>query len=37
MLAVLDRLLPRRRWIESSLANRHIHDATLIPYDVTSS
>ena len=37
MLAMLDWLLPRQRWIETSLANRHLHDATLILYDVTSS
>ena len=37
MLSMLDWLLKRQRWIERSLANRHLHDATLILYDVTSS
>ena len=37
MLAMLDWLLPRQRWIETSLANRHLRDATLILYDVSSS
>ena len=37
MLAVLEWLLPRRNWIGTSLANRHIHDATLNAYDATSS
>ena len=37
MLAMLDWLLARQRWIETSLANRHLHDATLILYDVSSS
>ncbi len=37
MLALLDWLLARQRWIETSLANRHLRDATLILYDVSSS
>ena len=37
MLAMLDWLLARQRWIETSLANRHLQDATLILYDVSSS
>lgn len=37
LLSMLDWLLGRQRWIERSLANRHLHDATLILYDVTSS
>ncbi len=37
MLALLDWLLARQRWIETSLANRHLKDATLILYDVSSS
>ena len=37
MLAVLDWLLTRQRWIETSLARRHLRDATLILYDVSSS
>ena len=37
MLAMLDWLLPRQRWIETSLANRHLREATLILYDVSSS
>ena len=37
MLAMLDWLLGRQRWIETSLANRHLADATLILYDVSSS
>ena len=37
LLAMLDWLLARRRWIETSLANRHLSDATLILYDVSSS
>ena len=37
MLDVLDWLLGRQRWIERSLANRHLKGATLILYDVTSS
>ena len=37
MLDVLDWLLKRQRWIERSLANRHLKGATLILYDVTSS
>ena len=34
---MLDWLLARQRWIETSLANRHLQDATLILYDVSSS
>ena len=37
MLAMLDWLLARQRWIETSLVNRHLQDATLILYDVSSS
>jgi hypothetical protein len=37
MLAMLDWLLGRQRWIETSLANRHLSDATLVLYDVSSS
>ena len=37
LLDMLDWLLKRQRWIERSLANRHLSDATLILYDVTSS
>ena len=37
MLDVLDWLLGRQRWIERSLANRHLKGATLILYDVSSS
>ena len=37
MLALLDWLLARQQWIETSLANRHLQDATLILYDVSSS
>ena len=37
MLAMLDWLLGRQRWIETSLANRRLADATLILYDVSSS
>ena len=37
MLAMRDWLLARQRWIETSLANRHLRDATLILYDVSSS
>ena len=37
MLAVLDWLLGRHRWIERVLARRHLEDATLILYDVSSS
>ena len=37
LLAMLDWLLGRQRWIETSLANRHLQDATLILYDVSSS
>ncbi len=37
MLALLDWLLARQQWIQTSLANRHLKDATLILYDVSSS
>ena len=37
MLSMLDWLLKRQKWIERSLANRHLHDATLLLHDVTSS
>ena len=37
MLAMLDWLLGHQRWIETSLANRHLSDATLVLYDVSSS
>ena len=37
MLALLDWLRARQQWIETSLANRHLQDATLILYDVSSS
>ena len=37
MLAMLDWLLARQRWIQTSLSNRHLRDATLILYDVSSS
>ena len=37
MLNMLDWLLPRQRWIEKSLARRHLSGGTLILYDVTSS
>ena len=37
MLAMLDWLLGRQRWIERVLARRHLEDATLILYDVSSS
>ena len=37
LLDMLDWLLKRQRWIERSLAHRHLRDATLILYDVTSS
>ena len=37
LLDMLDWLLKRQRWIERSLANRHLEGATLILYDVTSS
>ena len=37
MLAMLDWLLSRQRWIERVLARRHLEDATLILYDVSSS
>ena len=37
ILAMLDWLLARQQWIETSLANRHLNDATLFLYDVSSS
>jgi hypothetical protein len=37
MLAMLDWLLDRQRWIEQSLARRHLQDGTLVLYDTTSS
>jgi len=37
MLDMLDWLVQRKRWIEDSLARRHMRDATLLLYDVTSS
>ncbi len=37
LLNMLDWLLVRQKWIERSLANRYLKDATLILYDVTSS
>ncbi len=37
MLAMLDWLRDRQPWIERSLARRHLHDATLVLYDVSST
>ena len=37
MLGMLDWLRERQPWIERSLANRHLGNATLILYDVSSS
>ncbi len=37
MLAMLDWLLARQQWIETSFANRHLREGTLILYDVSSS
>ena len=37
MLGMLDWLVERQRWIEKSLANRHLEGGCLILYDVTSS
>ncbi len=37
MLGMLDWLRARQRWIERSLAARHLRDGTLLLYDVTSS
>ena len=37
MLDMLDWLGERQKWIEKSLANRHLRGGTLILYDVTSS
>ena len=37
MLDMLDWLLERQRWIEKSLANRHLKGGTLVLYDVSSS
>ena len=37
VLGMLDWLLKRQVWIEKSLARRHLKDATLLLYDVSSS
>ena len=37
MLEMLDWLRQRQRWIEDSLARRHLQGGTLVLYDVTSS
>ena len=37
MLDMLDWLGERQKWIEKSLANRHLRGGTLILYDVTST
>ena len=37
MLNMLDWLFSRQKWIERALANRHLKDAHLILYDVTST
>ncbi len=37
LLGMLDWLLKRQPWIERSLARRHLRDATLVLYDVSSS
>ena len=37
VLSMLDWLLGRKRWIERSLANRHLGEGMMILYDVTSS
>ena len=37
MLSMLDWLLERQRWIERTLASRHLKGGTLVLYDVTSS
>ena len=37
VLGMLDWLLTRQAWIERSLARRHLKDATLLLYDVSSS
>ena len=37
MLSMLDWLVGRQKWIERSLANRHLKGAMLVLYDVTSS
>ena len=37
MLAMLDWLAGRQKWIEQSLARRHLKNGTLILYDVSSS
>ena len=37
LLELLDWLVQRQPWIEKSLARRHLKDATLVLYDVTSS
>ena len=36
-LSILDWLLERQKWIERSLANRHLKGGALVLYDVTSS
>ena len=37
VLCMLDWLLERQKWIERSLANRHLVGGALVLYDVTSS
>ena len=37
MLSMLDWLVERQRWIERTLASRHLKGGTLVLYDVTSS
>ena len=37
LLAMLDWLLARQKWIEKSLARRHLQGATLLLYDVSST
>ena len=37
VLSMLDWLLERQKWIERSLANRHLKGGALVLYDVTSS
>ncbi len=37
LLAMLDWLLARQKWIEKSLARRHLSGATLLLYDVSST
>ena len=36
-LSMLDWLVERQKWIERSLANRHLGEGTMVLYDVTSS